>query len=300
MRKRILSIVLVMCIVSLCSCKKSSDANSTDLETSDSATVTTEETEDAEEETTSASTEATKVTETTETTAPQPTQKNQVTVSYETIEQSEPAEPTIDYITATFTYPVITIDGNKAATDAITATIQALRDSDQASYAEALTSSEEMYNAGNYNGTYELSTNSQMVVLTDTVICIRIDQYCYLGGAHGGSNAFGMTFDLSTGKLITFADIFTNESAFDTAASTDIVAQIDAMTEDDRAMFFEDYATNVPACFQSSGWLYNGDSFIIIFSEYAISCYAAGMSEFTLPVSEYASQMNAYGTELFA
>ena len=297
MKKRIVCIVLVLCIVSLCSCKKNADADSTELETSHSATVTTKATENEE---TSESTKATKATDSTETTAPQETQKNQVSVSYETIEQSEPAEPTIDFITATFTYPVITSVGTKAATDAIAASLQTLRDTDQTSYDEALASSEEMYSAGNYNGTYELSTNSQMVVLTDTVICIRIDQYCYLGGAHGGSNAYGMTFDLATGKLITFADIFTSESAFDTAASNSIVAQINAMTEDERSMFFEDYATSVPSCLPTAGFLYNGDTFIIIFPEYAISCYAAGMSEFSLPVSDYSSQMNAYGIQLFS
>ena len=297
MKKRIVSIVLVLCILSLCACKKSSDTDSTEIETSNSAAVTTKATEN---EAASESTKATKATETPVTTAPQETQKNQVTVSYETIEQSEPAEPTIDLITATFTYPVITIDGNKAATDAIAASVQALRDSDQTSYDEALASSEEMYSAGNYNGTYELSTNSQMVVLTDTVICIRIDQYCFLGGAHGGSNAYGMTFDLATGKQITFADIFTSEADFDAVASTDIVAQINAMTEEDRSIFFEDYATSVPSCFPTAGFLYNGDTFIIIFPEYAIACYAAGMSEFSLPVSEYSSQMNAYGVQLFS
>ncbi len=113
----------------------------------------------------------------------------------------------------------------------------------------------------------------------------RLDTYTYSGGAHGGTVVKTYTYDF-TGKSIVATDLFVDEAAI--KRFSELVQQ--------HALALPDYkeAINTEWLAESAGpdagnfttFAFNGSNLVIIFQQYAIASYAAGIIEVSIPFSE--------------
>ncbi|NLY70698.1 MAG: DUF3298 and DUF4163 domain-containing protein, partial [Clostridiales bacterium] len=119
------------------------------------------------------------------------------------------------------------------------------------------------------NANYQYFHNGDIVSLW-----IYMDNYT--GGAHGMYWLDSYTFNVATGELYSFKDLFKEDSnGFD-----QIVAKIMKEVEDDDIYF--DTAKDTVASYEGNfNFLINGDELVVYFPLYDIAPYVAGIRSFT-------------------
>jgi hypothetical protein len=110
----------------------------------------------------------------------------------------------------------------------------------------------------------------------DNIASLWIYMDNYTGGAHGMYWLDSYTFNVATGEIYSFKDLFIEDShGFD-----QIVAKIMKEVEDDDIYF--DIAKETIASYQGNfNFLINGDELVVYFPLYDIAPYVAGIRSFT-------------------
>lgn len=113
----------------------------------------------------------------------------------------------------------------------------------------------------------------------------RIDTYTYTGGAHGGTTAETFTYD-RTGKQIQAADLFVNTAAVDTFSG--LVKKHALALENYKDVINTEWLAESagPDASNFKAFAFSGSDLIIIFQQYAIAPYAAGIIEVPIPLGE--------------
>ena len=137
----------------------------------------------------------------------------------------------------------------------------------------------------------------KFIAVTSNSVSFKFDGYYYGGGAHGIPWEFGLSFNCSNGKVITWEDLFTPNGLkiLNPMIEYYLRAQYFADEEEDDVDFWckqselVDYA-NFPVL--------TSKGLTVHFSAYAIGPYAIGMPTCTIPYNVIAEFMTPFGKKL--
>ncbi len=112
----------------------------------------------------------------------------------------------------------------------------------------------------------------------------RVDTYTYTGGAHGGTTINAYTYN-TQGKLIAPEDLFVDQAAV--TKFSELVKR-HAMEKNTDGMINTEWLAESagPDVSNFSTFAINGSAIAIIFPQYSIAPYAAGIIEVSVPFSE--------------
>ena len=199
------------------------------------------------------------------------------------------------YLTKSYSYPVVTIEGNDAAADKINADLQSRIDSFLAaaeieewakeSYDEAIASDME-YPFLAYSDDMTIAPQRA----DSNVISFTINSYMFTGGAHGNSGTTAVNYNAKTGDQISFADLSDDPAAFheDTLAYNQKLAETESYRE---RMFSSDSisdGTLESVLYADDVWYLSPSGLVFMSNPYALGPYAAGLIEFIIPYSDLA------------
>ncbi len=129
---------------------------------------------------------------------------------------------------------------------------------------------------------WELYVSYDIAAQTDSLISVIFYDYEFTGGAHGNTALRTMNFDLSTGRELALADLFSGGTV-----PYDTIASFAAKTLEDRlgadATFPEGYTADA-ANFQF--WTLAPDGITFYFPPYQVAPYAAGIQKVTVPLAD--------------
>ncbi len=120
-------------------------------------------------------------------------------------------------------------------------------------------------------GSYEIKTNER------NILSLILISYAYSGGAHGFTIIKGLTFDMTTGKLVSLKDLFKKDIPYKKELSEIIQQQIE-----ERDMFILGGFNEI---FPEQDYYIADKSLVIFFQLYQLSPYAQGFPAF--PISLY-------------
>lgn len=227
-------------------------------------------------------------------------QTSQITITDQTENDVITAEDGKEIYRYDYSYPVVSIEGNEAASQEIAKDQEKRKTEFMEGTKINETSAKEMYDGvegeeKEYFQEYEEygyygveRKDSKVISLTRTV-------WSYLGGAHGGSCTIGVNYDSTTGKILTLDDIFENkEEALQTIKSY-ILEQCEYPYYQER--LFEDYEQYIDGVLAEEFWYLGKDGYHVISNEYMLGSYAAGEFEFIIPYSELTGLKEEYQPE---
>ena len=273
MKKRIFALVMALCLVfALAACGEE--------ETAESPAAT----EEAEESPAAEETPAAE--ESTDPEASEQPEALSAEVTFEE-EQSTVDEDAVTHMTAHSVVPTVTIEGASEAAAAI-----------ESALAERLTVTQETIDANvelakeQYAGLTEEETAtwggysflySAEVVRSDGVLSVLCTQTSFTGGAHDNVTSFGLTFDLSTGELLSASDISEDYVGLKAKVVESVTEQAAEYEEGELTGDINAFAEGV---LDTEEWYLSDEGLVVFASPYEIAPYAAGTISFTIPYSE--------------
>ena len=139
------------------------------------------------------------------------------------------------------------------------------------------------------------STLSEIAYFDGRYVSFCQQEYDYQGGAHGMPLWIGLTFDLETGERLSLPDVIANSEEELNSIVTEYFAEyINGNPEE----FWEDALDIVrdEICFESDFYL-TEDGIKFYFPPYALSSYAAGFPEVTIPYDEFEMKISLQSGE---
>lgn len=139
------------------------------------------------------------------------------------------------------------------------------------------------------------STLSEIAYFDGRYVSFCQQEYDYQGGAHGMPLWIGLTFDLETGERLSLPDVIANSEEKLNSIVTEYFAEyINGNPEE----FWEDALDIVrdEICFESDFYL-TEDGIKFYFHPYALSYYAAGFPEVTIPYDEFEMKISLQSGE---
>ena len=125
--------------------------------------------------------------------------------------------------------------------------------------------------------TYKITFNSGCIT------SLYIEQYTYMGGAHGSTTRMSDTWDFTTGRHIQLTDLYAYDPDLKDKLLMWIEYQISKLLKASPASFFDDYTMLVRNTFNPNSFYLVPHGIVIYFQQYDIAPYAAGLPEFLLP-----------------
>ncbi|MGN0298670.1 MAG: DUF3298 and DUF4163 domain-containing protein [Lachnospiraceae bacterium] len=132
---------------------------------------------------------------------------------------------------------------------------------------------------------FEFNMMYQVTLNKGCVTSLYLEQYTYLGGAHGATIRTSDTWNFVTGKKINLKDFYTDDSMFEDKIIVWIENKISELLTVSPGNFFEDYANLLRNTFNPDSFYLTPEGIVIYFQQYDIAPYAAGIVEFLLPNS---------------
>lgn len=130
---------------------------------------------------------------------------------------------------------------------------------------------------------YEYDMVYKVTFSSGCITSLYVDQYTFMGGAHGSTVRTSDTWNLSTGRRILLQDLYPHESLYQQNIGSRIQYQIAGLLKDNPASFFDDYPKLLVDTFNPDSFYLSPDGVIIYFQQYEIAPYASGLPEFLLP-----------------
>lgn len=200
-------------------------------------------------------------------------------------------------VKVTQSFPEVTIDGSAAAADNINdyyskdvATFESWAE-EIAQMAEedyGMRSEEEQKN---WNP-YEVSKEHSAVRADDQCISIVSDSFDYTGGAHPNGGRQAANFDTASGELLTFDAVFTDVDQAKEFITEYLLKEM--KDEKYEGTFFDDYEKDVPTILDDNTWYLSEDGFVVICNEYIVSPHSSGILEFTIPYEDFKELSDQY------
>ncbi len=232
------------------------------------------------------------------------------------MEQEEETYMLEDGVTPALHYscalPVVTINGYKAAEEAINADLIREKESFlRFSYDDGTEEDriETMISLaqGDYEMRREMEDNpffpgyelDREVVVTRNeapVLSFLYSDYDFTGGAHGLGGCYGVNYDIRTGAVLTLADIAEDAEALQAFCEDQVLLQTQTdeyRYEDGYTVFFEGYEASIPDIIRDGCWYMDDDGLEFIANPYLIAPYAAGILEFLVPYEDVMGLMKA-------
>lgn len=155
----------------------------------------------------------------------------------------------------------------------------------QAAFFESY-AAEEKKEGKEYFNTYSLLQDVMTVRNDGSVVSLREDLYCYLGGDHGTFYREGINFDAKSGKRLAFSEIFTDYENFKADATDRIIYQLEQNYSE---VLFEDYAEIVETMWSDDmgpRWYFDASGIVLVLEQYLVGPHSIGTPEIYLPYGE--------------
>lgn len=226
-----------------------------------------------------------------------------ITITEFTESSSFPAneDDSVCLLTATATYPKITIADNADISDKINAAISTELDTfwdfekENVSYArEEYLMSSESADSDNSFEPYTASFSYELKRCDKKIISIVFRQYDYSHGAHEDVWNYGVTFDASTGERLHLDALSNDNTTFHKMLLDNLNAQ--AALPAYEHYIFDDFATDLDASLlkDSASWYFDRSGLTFISNPYVLGPYAAGTFEFNIPYDKLSGLNDKY------
>lgn len=218
-----------------------------------------------------------------------------ITIETKSATEDKTADDGTVYLSKSYSYPVVTIEGNDAAAEKINADIQSRIDSFMAA-----TEIEEWAKEG-YDETISSDSEYPFLAYSDdltitvqradsNVISFTLTDYTFTGGAHGNYGTGAVNYNAKTGEKISFSDLSDDPAAFheDTLSYNQKLAETESYQE---RMFSSDSigdGTLESVLYADDVWYLSPYGLVFMSNPYALGPYAAGIIEFIIPYSDLA------------
>ena len=208
-------------------------------------------------------------------------------------ELSTVEEDGVTYMTAQSVAPNVNIEGADEAAQAIASVLAERLTVPQEDIDEYADMAREHYDTldeteresfGGYSIRYSAEVKRSEGVLS--VLCTRTE---YTGGAHDNTSVFGLTFDLSTGALLSAADIAADYEGLCAKVAESVSAQAEELEEGTITGDLDAYAGGV---LDTEKWYLDGEGLVVFAAPDELAPHAAGTIVFTIPYSELEGLLN--------
>lgn len=185
-------------------------------------------------------------------------------------------------------YPVFTSTCSQAAVSSINQFYSSLAKEKEdycktVLYPQAVESARYIQNNDPPFHSYEYDMVYKVTFSSGCITSLYVDQYTFMGGAHGSTVRTSDTWNLSTGRRILLQDLYPHEPLYQQNIGARIQYQIAGRLKDNPASFFDDYPKLLADTFNPDSFYLSPDGVIIYFQQYEIAPYASGLPEFLLP-----------------
>lgn len=208
-------------------------------------------------------------------------------------ELSTVEEDGVTYMTAQSVAPNVSIEGADEAAQAIASVLAERLTVSQEDIDEYAAMAREHYDTldeteresfGGYSIRYSAEVKRSEGVLS--VLCTRTE---YTGGAHDNTSVFGLTFDLSTGALLSAADIAADYEGLCAKVAESVSAQAEELEEGTITGDLDAYAGGV---LDTERWYLDGEGLVVFAAPDELAPHAAGTIVFTIPYTELEGLLN--------
>lgn len=208
-------------------------------------------------------------------------------------ELSTVEEDGVTYMTAQSVAPNVSIEGADEAAQAIASVLAERLTVSQEDIDEYAAMAREHYDTldeteresfGGYSIRYSAEVKRSEGVLS--VLCTRTE---YTGGAHDNTSVFGLTFDLSTGALLSAADIAADYEGLCAKVAESVAAQAEELEEGTITGDLDAYAGGV---LDTEKWYLDGEGLVVFAAPDELTPHAAGTIVFTIPYTELEGLLN--------
>ena len=208
-------------------------------------------------------------------------------------ELSTVEEDGVTYMTAQSVAPNVSIEGADEAAQAIASVLSERLTVSQEDIDEYAAMAREHYDTldeteresfGGYSIRYSAEVKRSEGVLS--VLCTRTE---YTGGAHDNTSVFGLTFDLSTGALLSAADIAADYEGLCAKVAESVAAQAEELEEGTITGDLDAYAGGV---LDTEKWYLDGEGLVVFAAPDELAPHAAGTIVFTIPYTELEGLLN--------
>lgn len=127
---------------------------------------------------------------------------------------------------------------------------------------------------------YVLYSRFQQGYLNSHILSLTVDYYQYTGGAHGMTERRPYNLDLSTGQTLALKDLFKENYDYRSVINSELRQQI---SNDEDLYFSGDMGFQ--GISEDQDYYLQDDALVIVFQQYEIAPYAAGIPEFKIPLS---------------
>lgn len=193
-------------------------------------------------------------------------------------------------------YPVLTAGSENAAVDKINdyykAEAEAIEEKKDVIYEEAKAYyDKEIYKSdesdpNSWKG-YALNSTYTLAHQGDKVISFIKEDNSYTADKAEGPKRSTENFDLTTGELLEFKDIVTNEEKAKEYIHDYIVDEVKDAVEDDKGYLYYGYKDHIDECLAESSWYLSDSGLVILMNEYVFKPQAEGTQTFYIPLSTF-------------
>lgn len=191
--------------------------------------------------------------------------------------------------------PVISLPDNEAAEEKMNMVFEQQHDTNQAYIEEDTQTARDAYRdlseeeAASWNG-YGYGVTYKVMYASPKILSIEAESYEWQGTPHPNTWTSSYCFDVTTGKLLSLADIFTDKAQAGKIVEQHIVDTITAEPYKDALM--EDYESYVSDVLTEDVFYLNQKGLVVICNPYLVTAYVAGIIEIEVPYEDLEGVMN--------
>lgn len=130
---------------------------------------------------------------------------------------------------------------------------------------------------------YEFDMSYHVTYNSGCITSLYLEQYSFMGGAHGSTVRTSDTWDFSTGRHLHLGDFYNGVPDYEDIIKRWIIYEISQILETSPSTYFDDYEKRVSDSFQPESYYLSQEGLVVYFQQYDIAPYATGLPEFTLP-----------------
>lgn len=146
--------------------------------------------------------------------------------------------------------------------------------------AQYIPSNQPPFNSYEFESVYQVAYNQECIT------SLYIDQYEYLGGAHGSTFRLSDTWNFKTGGQIPLQQFYSPDILFSEIIFHEIESQIEKRLKDSPSSYFDDYPALLRKNFNPENYYLDSDGIVIYYQQYDIAPYSTGIPTFFIPIKE--------------
>lgn len=129
---------------------------------------------------------------------------------------------------------------------------------------------------------YELSVSYQITYNFNCMTSLYMDQYNYMGGAHGSTIRRSDTWNFCSGRQLSLADFYPPNFPFTDYILKDLERQTAERLKTSPSTYFDNYAELLRETFRPENYYLKPEGIVIYFQEYDIAPFVTGIPEFLI------------------